>query len=38
MHTGSIMDLLGKFSLRYTRGEIRKHVNFFVIDEDVRPL
>ena len=38
MYNGSTMSPLGKCTLRCTKGEVRKDVDFFIVDEDVRPL
>ena len=38
MYNGSTMSPLGKCTLRCTKGEVRKDVDFVIVDEDVRPL
>ena len=38
MYNGSTMYPLGKCTLRCTKGEVSKDVDFVVVDKDVRPL
>ena len=38
MYNGSTMSPLGECTLRCTKGEVCKDVDFFIADEDVRPL
>ena len=38
MYNGSTMYPLGKCTLRCTKVEVSKDVDFFVVDKDVRPL
>lgn len=38
MYDGSIMYPLGKCTLGCTKGEMSKDVDFFIVDEDIRPL
>ena len=39
MYNGSTMSPLGKSTLRHTtKGEVSKSVDFFIVDDDVRPL
>jgi len=33
-----LLSPLGKCTLRCTKGEVRKDVDYFIVDEDVRPL
>ena len=38
MYNGSTMSPLGKSTLRCTKGEVSKDVDFFIVDDGVRPL
>ena len=38
MYNGSTLSQVSKSSLRSTKGEMTKDVDFFIVNDDIRPL